>query len=193
VFGPWSGVFIASGRGLQKPMKAGLGSHQWTMYCWVRSEEAWDGLVLISGVGKPDDHGAPYLAVSGGHPSLSGGGTAVSQPGVTLRTRQWHLLAATFDDSKVLLFLDGQVAVDGRFAVTSPLTTMVKAPNITDQPHFGGKIANFTVIGRVLSAAEIRGHLSQEKSLDLIQAVASLESSKTGDSSGMAALIELSC
>src|SRR5882672_5939651 len=73
-YGPFNGVFLADGDGLDKK----LAEHDsvlraespWSLYCWIRIDEAPKAPTLVAGIGDPNDEYARYLGLDAGQATL---------------------------------------------------------------------------------------------------------------------------
>ena len=161
--GPYNAQILTDGTGLRMPLANPhdsllLADSPWSMYCWVKTQEAVKGLQLVAGLGNVTADTPRFLAIQpdkialwmGHHNSLTG--PAQITPG------EWHLLAATFDGSTFRIYSDKLPAVSGSLALSSVNPVLQIAPAITAEPqanHFGGWIAGFTILRRALTEQEI--------------------------------------
>ncbi len=183
VYGPYSGIFLLGGRGLEKPVAAAepvlAGGSSWTLSLWFRPDRT--GMTtLLAGLGDPADEDCRFLGLRGGRPVLRlGEGNEVSGPGAIDGT-DWHHLAATFDGGTAHLFVDGREVASGQ-PVLGPVQDpeLMLAPDFVsnqearyawDQPHgrpeiparlkewqhFGGRIADFEIRHTPAPAAVVR-------------------------------------
>jgi hypothetical protein len=176
VYGPYHGSFITAGLGLRKPFgaqDAPLGtSSDWSMHCWVRSAEAFPAATLLAGFGelKSSAGAQRYLAVLDGRLAFWAGGDSVFAPSL-LEPNSWQLLAATFDGTTLRLYLNGTevAAKEIQLKAAAPVIQLAPQPlPWAEGAHFCGRIAQFTLTARVLSANEIRALLSQTVPLDAL-------------------------
>ena len=89
-----------------------------------------------------------------------------------LRAGDWHFVAATFDGSSVHLYSDGQEVAKGALALGRVSANLQMAPE--DLPwkearHFGGRIAELTLLRTALSDGEIRQLAAQAPNPSLIE------------------------
>ena len=69
-YGPFNGAFIPDGDGLEKK----LADHDsvlraespWSLYCWIRTDEASKSATLVAGVGDPNEEYPRYLGLDAG-------------------------------------------------------------------------------------------------------------------------------
>jgi len=162
-YGPYSGVFLTGGDGLEKK----LGEHDsllraespWSMYCWVRLDEDIPGPTPVAGIGDPNEEYARYIGLSPGKATLSVGKENGLEGSAKLDADKWHLLAATFDGKDFHLFVDGQPVSSGKLAIGSVGPLLSIAPPISpglNNLHFGGRVAKLTLLRDALSADAIK-------------------------------------
>src|SRR4051794_8463654 len=95
VYGGYNGAFIPSGLGLKKnlprtaPLAAGS---SWSLYCWIRAEEALTGRTLIAGIGDLASTGQRYFAAIDGKLAFWAGGENILASPKTLDPDTWHLV-----------------------------------------------------------------------------------------------------
>jgi archaellum component FlaF (FlaF/FlaG flagellin family) len=174
-YGPYSALVLVDGTGLEKPLTPqdvllDPGSPA-TIYAWVRTDEALAGHTLIAGIGDPAQQGSRYFATESGHLLLSLGARHTIASSATLTPGAWHLLAATFADGQAHLYSDGQEVAKGAAPSSSLAPVIELAPNTApwdDAHHFGGRIANLTVVRRALAPDEIKTLAATAGNLDRI-------------------------
>ena len=162
-FGPYNGSFLADGLGLRVPISDArdpilLADSPWSLFCWFKTTEPVATFQLVAGVGSPAAKVARYLAIDAGKVTLwMGDGNQLTGP-ANLSPGEWHLLAASFDGSRLHLYSDGQPAASGTLTVGSinPVLQMAPpaGPGLAPGRHFGGQIASFTLLRRALSGTE---------------------------------------
>ena len=175
-FGPYNGTFLPDGPGLTKPVPdAGdpilLADAPWSLYCWINMAEPVDALELIAGIGSITADHSRFLAVDNGKLTLWMGGGNELSGSANLKPGVWHLLVATFDGNHAQLLSDGKPVAAG------PITTGAVKPSLQMAPsaepgisrHFGGKIAAFTLLRRVLSDNETRQLYLAQPNFSVIQ------------------------
>ncbi len=177
-YGPYSAVFLPGGRGLSKPLlekdKLFTAESSWSVYTWVRSDDLPNSApasaasifpaalapsitpTLIAGVGDPLDEYSRFFALSGGKLAFwMGEGDSLTST-ISLASKTWHLLAATFDGVTTHLYSDGAEVGSAKLAFGRVSPVVELAPeSLTGTQHFGGKIADFTLLRRVLAPAEV--------------------------------------
>jgi hypothetical protein len=157
-YGPYNGVFLPDGEGLNKKLTENdtveLADSPWTLYAWVNADEAVTKPTLIAGLGNPEDEYARYVAVAPGKLILWGGKDNSLDGPVTLAPGKWHLIAATFDGERFHLFYDGVEVASGSLVLGSVSGVLGMAPSALPAPgwgHFGGKIAGLTLLRESLA------------------------------------------
>ena len=178
LYGPWNGTFFPDGDGLRQRMVKDdsvlRADSPWSMYCWVRVEEAPKAFMLLAGVGDVAEQYPRYLAADAGHVTLWIGKDNSLSAVAGLDAGKWQMLAATFDGSKFHIFNNGTEIGSAILALgsVSPLLQMApaKLPHGTlsavsalppaklplpEAQHFGGKIAYFTLLRQALTPVEI--------------------------------------
>jgi hypothetical protein len=163
VYGPYNGVFLADGEGLEKPLaphdsvlRADL---PWSLYAWVNAGEAPKGFSLIVGLGAPAEEYPRYLALDSGKLELWIGKDNSLPSAVTFAPAKWHFIAATFDGGEFCLYNDGVQVASGKLDLGSVSPVLQMAPpmfRFPDAQHFGGKISMLTLVRRALGADEIK-------------------------------------
>jgi len=162
-YGPFNGVFLADGDGIDKK----LAEHDsvlraespWSLYCWIRTEDSVKAATLVAGVGDPNEEYPRYLGLAAGKITLWAGKDNSLEAAAALAPSQWHLLAATFDGSEFHLYSDGQQVASGKLVLGSVSAVLRMAPPVSPWPngqHFGGKIVDLTLLREALSADQIK-------------------------------------
>ncbi len=176
VYGPYNGVFLQGGRGLDKllPEKDTLfgAGAPWTMTAWVRSREATTAPTLFAGMGESTGEYARFFGVDGGKVVLWMGQNNELASKVVWTPQQWHLLAATFDGTTTRLYVDGAEAASARL-VFGPVSAQLSLAPVqlpwSQGEHFGGKIAAFTVERRVVDAAAMQALAAHAPDFSVIE------------------------
>src|SRR5579862_2012504 len=153
VYGPYNGIFLPDGEGLNKKLAENdtvlLADSPWTLYAWVNTDAAVTKPILIAGLGRPEDEYARYVAVAPGKLVLWGGKDNSLEGPATLGPGKWHLVAASFDGERFHLYLDGAQVASGGLVLGSVSGVLGMAPSDLPAPdwgHFGGKIEGLTLL-----------------------------------------------
>jgi hypothetical protein len=162
-YGPFNGVFLPDGDGLEKKLVEHdsllRAESPWSLYCWIRTEDAPKGPALVAGVGDPNEEYPRYLGLGAGKVTLWLGQDNSLEAMAALAPTKWHLLAATFDGSEFHLYSDGQQVSSGKRALGTVSAVLRMAPPVLPWPngqHFGGKIAGLTLLREALGAEQIK-------------------------------------
>src|SRR5258708_5845431 len=105
-YGPYNGNFIPDGDGLKKPLSKDdsilRADSPWSLYLWVRTEEALKGPSLLAGVGNVDleEEYPRYLASDGSHVILWMGKDNTLSGAAALVAGHWRMLAAPLEGAK---------------------------------------------------------------------------------------------
>ena len=170
MYGPYNASFYIDGDGLKKPIV----EHDtvvrpdlpWSIYGWIRATESPQGLSLIAGLGDPSDEYPRFLATYNGRLMFyMGYDNVIPFQAVDLTPSKWQFVAVTFDGAKFTLYNDGVAAGVGMLALGTPSPVLELAPAklpwpgqtfLPDWQHFGGDIAELTVVRCAVTADEIR-------------------------------------
>ncbi|HUJ32142.1 MAG TPA: LamG-like jellyroll fold domain-containing protein [Candidatus Acidoferrum sp.] len=174
-YGPYNAVFLRDGDGLKKPLdehdSVTRADSPWTLYCWIRTEEAFDAPVLIAGLGSPTEEYPRYLGAETGKLILWIGKDNSIESQAALPPGKWHSIAATFDGSDFHLYANGELLAAGKLDLGSVSPSLLMAPATPPWPngrHFGGKIASLILLRRALDANEIKQLDQQPPNFGLI-------------------------
>src|SRR5882724_4229190 len=133
LYGPWNGTFFSDGDGLHERMVKDdsvlRADSPWSMFCWVRPEQAPRGLTLLAGAGNVTEQYPRYLAADASHITLWVGTDNSLSAAASLVAGQWQLLAATFDGSQFRIYYNGAEIGNGLLALgtVSPVLQMAPA------------------------------------------------------------------
>jgi hypothetical protein len=162
VYGPYNAVSMAGGEGLTKKLVENdtvlLADSPWTLYAWVRPDDAATQPELVAGIGMPEDEYSRFLAIAPGKLILWGGKDNTLEAPVSLSAGQWHFIAATFDGQRFQLYSNGARVASGSLVLGSASGVLSMAPAqapTSGWTHFGGKIAGFTLMRQALTDDEI--------------------------------------
>lgn len=175
-YGPYSGVFRPGGNGLAKPGEPTDAVFQaaspWSLYCWFQTQEPQPVSTLLAGVGNPVEEYSRYFGIRDGKLIFRMGEDNALSVNTALSAAQWHFVAATFDGARVHLYSDGQEVATGKLAIGRVSPNIQMAPDDLpnkDASHFGGRIADLTLLRTTLTEAEIRQLAAQAPNPTLIE------------------------
>ncbi len=174
MYGPWNGVLLPDGDGLRRHLVKDDSvlrpDSPWTLSCWVRIEEAPKAFTLVAGVGDVLDEYPRFLALDATHLSLwIGKDNSLSAP-YAVPIAKWQFLAASFDGAKFHLYNNGSEVTSGPLLLGSASPVLQMAPSALATPearHFGGRIAQLTLVRRALDAADLQKLYQQPPRFDL--------------------------
>jgi beta-galactosidase/beta-glucuronidase len=178
-YGPYNGLFRPGGPGLSKLAQPDdpvfEATSPWSLYCWFQSsgsrKEEAPHSGLLAGVGDPQVEYSRYLGIRDGKLILwlgEGNSLAATK---TLSTAEWHFVVATFDGSMMHLYGDGQEVASGRLVLGKVKPEFNMAPEALpwkDAEHFGGRIAELTLLRTTLNESEIRQMMGHPPNAALI-------------------------
>ncbi len=138
-------------------LEAKIFADSWTSESWrgsIIGKDDWAegsrGFVMRTG-----DNGR--LSMTLGPTGDNGWPEALSPP--TMKLRQWHHVAGTYDGSVLKLYIDGQPAGSAAYhgsVAESPYPLKIGSSGYDDSRLFDGRIDNVRIWNRALSADEIR-------------------------------------
>lgn len=162
-YGPFNATFLSDGDGLKKTLAKTdsvlRADSPWSLYAWVNIEDAPKTMSLVAGFGDPSDEFSRYLALDPDHVVLwIGKDNTLSAPAV-LAPGKWHFLAATFDGNEFRLYADGAQLASGKLDLGSVSPVLEMAPPASpasNWQHFGGTIANLTLVRSALTSDDLK-------------------------------------
>ena len=162
-YGPYNGTFLAGGDGLKKQMVKTdtvlRADSPWSLWAWVRTDEAPKGAILLVGFGEWDAEYGRYIGVDGDKLAYWGGKGLGFSGNAKLAPGEWHFVGATFDGQVFRLYAEGAQVAEGKldFGRVSPLLQIAPAQfPVQDNHHFAGKMAGVTLVRRTLNSAEFK-------------------------------------
>ena len=182
-YGPYSGRFLVGGRGIERPLPAGVAllraDTPWTMVLWFEAAPGSPGSVLLAGVGDPAAESSRMLALVDGRPALRfGEGNQLVAPGALTAGGGWHQVAATFDGQREHLFADGVEVATGELALARVGAQVVLGPvtrsempgrSVPGFEHFGGLIAGFELTPGAMTAKEVKERFGQRPDFGIVE------------------------
>ena len=175
-FGPYNGHILVGGVGIvasvptQDPVLEA--TSPWTISAWIEAAPTSPSSVLIAGAGDPTATDSRFFALAEGRPSLRLGaeqrlmGTKAATPG-------WHFWAATSDSTVARLYVDGVEQAHGELHAGPIAPRLMMGPveqcAVRPCPHFGGRIAEFTLARGAASAETLMVMAHERPDPDLIE------------------------
>jgi hypothetical protein len=158
--GPYNVSILEGGVGVSRPLRndAALldAGTPWSLVGWLRSSRRQTGEVIVSAIGNVSGGNFRGISLSDGSLSFSVGSSSL-HTSMTLESDHWYAVAAVYDGSTAHIYLDGH-ELDAKSAATSRVqATFELAPADASlrRPHFGGSLADWTLVPTALSAATI--------------------------------------
>jgi hypothetical protein len=139
-------------------------SEEFTVEAWVRPEGGiYEDPVVVKESSGKDAFGIGLGSREEGYAEGfigEGKGSKAAVGGERIRPYEWVHVAATWDGSKIRLYVDGELA-STKAATTPPLSGEGSLRIGCDTPDgpFGGRIDEVRVYGRALNAAEVDGDM----------------------------------
>ncbi len=170
VYGPYNVTSAQGGDGVHKKMVEKdtvlRAESPWTMYAWVQTDGAVTAPTLVAGYGDVSGEYSRYLGLEPGRLMLWAGPDNSLSAAATVMPGKWQMVAATFDGQSVFrLYSDGAqvgqgVLTLGRVApivqIAPPLPMAAPGMPTFQGQHFGGKVADFTIVRKALTAEQIK-------------------------------------
>jgi hypothetical protein len=153
-FGPYNAHILAGGRGLTKSLPVSdpiLDARApWTLSTWVELSPNSASSFLIAGAGDATTKSLRFFALVDGKPAFFLGDTEPLVAPAPLTINGWHFLAASYDGTTARFYVDGLEAThrtltDSSIAPKLEIAPVQPACAKLPCPHFGGRIAGFTL------------------------------------------------
>ena len=176
-YGPYNAHSLVGGRGLTKSLPAKdpilQASTPWTLSAWIERAPISPSSVLIAGVGDPFGEDSRFFALVDGRPAFRIGKAELLISAVPLSVKGWHFFATSFDGATVRFYVDGVQEAHGTLRAGDIAPQLVMAPVEASCaklpcPHFGGRIAQFTLARGASSPDEIATLAQARPDPDLI-------------------------
>jgi hypothetical protein len=161
-FGPYNVRFLEGGVGMTRPLSEEAeplsATAPWSIGGWLRSTRLQSGEVILAAIGNTADGEWRGLELADGVLTFVVAPAAAVRSPVALQAGRWYAVAAVFDGSAAHLYLDG------REIAAKPASTLQVRPSIElapavasigGRPHFGGSLAEWTLIPAALSPAAV--------------------------------------
>ncbi|GAC1421173.1 MAG: glycoside hydrolase family 2 [Acidobacteriaceae bacterium] len=161
-YGPYSAEFLQAGPGLTKPLTAqdvllDPGSN-WTLDGWMRPTRPLTGDSVLAGVGDLSMASSKAIGMSEGKLALYSGRSVVSRSSVVLEPGKWHFVVMTVAGEALHLYCDGVEVAHGVAPEQAMMPILQLAPYglpTSAAEHFSGQEAEFKLLSRAISAAEV--------------------------------------
>ncbi len=182
-FGPYNAHILAGGRGLTKLLPPddpilhpGTPS---TLSAWVEFAPNSGSSFTIAGAGDATDKRSRFFALLDGRPALRLGGGSPLLSNASFAPTGWHFFAAVFDGTEVRFYVDGVESARRGLPAGAPSDPPI-APRLEIAPvepscaklpcpHFGGRIAAFTLARGAASDEAIAALARETPDADLIE------------------------
>ncbi|HUA98243.1 MAG TPA: LamG-like jellyroll fold domain-containing protein [Terracidiphilus sp.] len=176
-YGPYNAHILVGGRGLTKPLPARdpllEADAAWTLSAWVEFAPISPSSILIAGAGDPAAPDSRFFALVDGKPALRISSEQQLSSTTAIVRKGWHLFAATFDGATARFYVDGVEQAHGDLRIGAIAPQLVMAPvescATLPCPHFGGRIAGFTLARGAATPEEIAALAKDPPDPDLIE------------------------
>jgi Exo-beta-D-glucosaminidase Ig-fold domain/Glycosyl hydrolases family 2, sugar binding domain/Concanavalin A-like lectin/glucanases superfamily/Glycosyl hydrolases family 2/Glycosyl hydrolases family 2, TIM barrel domain len=172
-FGPYNVNILEGGVGVVRPLSSTTSllaaGEPWSFAGWVRSSRHQAGEVIVSAIGDVSSGHWSGVSLRDGTLSFVVGSTSLHTSGA-LENERWYAVAAVYDGATAHLYLDGQ-ELDHKPASTSrvqPILELAPTPASFPGPHFGGSLAQWTLVPAALSAATVASLANARPNFSLI-------------------------
>jgi hypothetical protein len=162
-FGPYNVTFLEGGVGLARPLSeesAPIASGApWSITGWLRSTRRQSGEAIVAAIGDVAGGEWRGLMLVDGALSFVVGPAAMVRSAVVPETDRWHAVAAVFDGGAAHLYLDGRELAAQPGATVRVPPSLELAPAAAGKgarPHFGGSLAQWTLVPEALDAAAVQ-------------------------------------
>src|SRR5882724_5370472 len=161
-FGPYNVTFLEGSVGLARPLSeeaAPIASGApWSITGWLRSARRQPGEVIVAAIGNVAGGEWRGLALVDGALTLVVGPAAAIRSSAVPDADRWYAVAAVFDGRAAHLYLDGReldVQPASTVRVRPTLELAPAAAGAGVRPHFGGSLAQWTLLPAALGAAAV--------------------------------------
>ncbi|MGI4829901.1 MAG: glycosyl hydrolase 2 galactose-binding domain-containing protein [Janthinobacterium lividum] len=175
-YGPYSANVLRGGVGLEKPLPIAdpvfSPEAAWTLTAWVEVAPGSSANVAIAGVGLPNDADSRLFVLTEGVPGLRLS-RSLTLRGAVPMSEGWHLLTATYSNTKVSFYVDSLLAGSSPLdaaTVRNALSLAPVEPSCTQLvcPHFGGRIAQLTLRPGELSGKDVAALFHSRPDFELV-------------------------
>jgi hypothetical protein len=161
-FGPYNVTFLEGGVGLARPLSKAAApiasGAPWSITGWLRSTRRQSGEVIVAAIGDVAGGEWRGLMLVDGVLSFVVGPTALVRSTAVPEEDRWHAVAAVFDGVATRLYLNGREvgAQSGSTVRTPPNLELAPAAGTGARAHFGGSLAQWTLVPAALDAAAVQ-------------------------------------
>jgi hypothetical protein len=139
----------------------------WSLVGWLRNSHRQAGEVIVSAIGNVSSGNWRGISLTDGTLTLTLGPTSL-HTSTALESNRWYALAAVYDGATAHLYLDGQELEHKPAATTRVQPSLQLAPASLPRSHFGGSLANWTLVPGALSTATVASMASTRPNFSLI-------------------------
>ena len=182
-YGPYNAHVLAGGPGLTKYVSADdpilNPQTPWTISAWIEFAAASPSTVLIAGGGDPVSKSHRFFALIDGQPAFRLGDTDLLVSETPFALDGWHFLAATSDGGTTRFYVDGVEAAhrasSGGTLSRRPIAPILEIAPVAAScvhlpcPHFGGRIAAFTLARDTMPAEAIAALAHEPQDPELVE------------------------
>ena len=174
-FGPYNVTFLEGGVGLARPLSEAAApiasGAPWSITGWLRSARRQSGEVIVAAIGDVAGGEWRGLALADGALCFVVGPAAGVRSTAVPETDRWHAVAAVFDGRAAHLYLDGR-ELDAQPASTVRVRPSLElapaAAGTGARPHFGGSLAQWTLVPAALDAAAVQSLARAQPDFSLV-------------------------
>ena len=187
--GPYSVHVLAGASGLSRPVPPASDvlkpGGSWTRFFWVRFTPDTPANTLLAGLGDSTALDSVFIGLRDHKAAVRLGRGVLVQSSEALSTPGWHLFAATVDQQQLVLWVDGRPVAKGMAAQGTLAPVLAMAPSgsnpevpehtqpnlLTDEGylHFGGDLAQVTLLPSTLAATALRTLAAQPPREELLR------------------------
>ncbi|HEX3913363.1 MAG TPA: LamG-like jellyroll fold domain-containing protein [Steroidobacteraceae bacterium] len=172
-FGPYNVSFLEGSIGLTRPLSTQAAplaaGTPWSMAGWVRIARRQPGEAIVAALGDTVNGAWHGIALADGTLAFVLASSTTLRAAAPLEAGRWYAVAAVFDGAAAHLYLDG------REVAARPATTLQVPPIIALAPtalsagaHFGGSLAQWTLLPAALDAAAVGSLASARPDFKLV-------------------------
>ncbi len=179
-YGPYNAHILPGGRGLTKALPPDdpifAPRAPWTLSAWVEFAPGSSSSFIIAGAGDAGSKSSRFFALVEGQPALRlGDASPLVSDAPMDRRNGWRFLAATSDGTTVRFYVDGVETAKRGLDANGPTAPELEIAPVEAScarlpcPHFGGRIAGFTLARGAASAEAIAALAKEPPDAELIE------------------------